>query len=134
MKKLISLVVTAIAAIAGFKAAIKARDERIAELESQVKADEADDSALEQRAKDAEARTAEFERLDSEANGKADELAGLLNEEPAVPSVDPATFAVTSPATGSIPDLEFRDREAETKGVGLPPTPPAEPGAGDADK
>lgn len=125
MKKLIAAVTLAIATIAGFRATISKQKEEIERLHTLIDNEDIDDA-------ERDAKLKELEDLETEAGGKADELAEILNGEPAVPSVNPETFEVTEPATGTANDLAFRDRQDETAGKTAEPAPA--PAASESDK
>lgn len=121
MKKLLSIVTLAIAAIASLKAkfngvttALADRDKLIADMKTKLDADDAEHAALIKRADDAEAHSAELDAANVEADSKADELAEALNNEPSVPTVDSGSFEVTAPPTATANDLAFREQQAES--------------------
>lgn len=120
MKTIINAIILAISAIAGYKAALKAKDEEISRLRGQIDNEAADDAARDEELVRRRALDADLE----EADRKANELAQLLNEEPALPTVNTGTFEVTAPPTEGVEGLEFRDRQKETAGqtgtVGFP--------------
>jgi hypothetical protein len=113
MKKLLSYVILAISVIGGYRKtiiALKAENERLSKI---IEEEDFDDA-------EREAKLAELESAEAEAAEKADELARLLNDEPAVPTVDPETFDVTEGATVPPQDLAIREHQAETAGKAEP--------------
>lgn len=123
MQKLFAIISLAIAVIAGFKEAISKhrsesdeKDKLITDLRNKLEEEQVDDKELIDRATAAEARALDLERNSEALDVEAEKLAKVLNEEPAVPTVNPETFAVESGPTETPGQLEARDRAAETAG------------------
>lgn len=111
MKKLLSIVITAIGIISGYKKTIAAQKAEISRLQAIIDQEEIDD-------KERDAKLAELQGFEADAETKASDLAALLADEPAVPTVDPGTFNVTAAPTEHVSDLAFREQQAETAGAG----------------
>lgn len=121
MQRLITIIVSAIAVLAGYKTLIASQQKEIEDLREQAIEDAADDADLEARTKAAEEKSAKFEADLAEANGKAEELAAAITAEPTVPNVDP-DFNVTGGATATPPPPG-----PNIPGVDLPINPQAQP-------
>lgn len=115
MKKLLALIASAIAALAGYKKLIADQKAEIQRLHDLL-----DNEAIDDAERDA--KLADFEASEQEANEAAEKLAVQLNDEPVVQSVNPETFEVTSGPTSDISDLELREAQAQEQGK-VPETP-----------
>lgn len=94
MKRLLDIIILAIATVAGYKNTISTQAEEIRRLNDEnakLAGDDAADKAAVQEAKD---RAQAIEDAAAEANTKAEELATALEEHPNTPTVD-ANFAIT---------------------------------------
>lgn len=105
MQKLLSLIVLAISVLASHKTqisdltqAVADRDALLTDMKAKLDAENGEHAALIARAEAAEKETADLKAAGVEVDAKASELAVALNAEPAAPTVDPATFAVTADA------------------------------------
>lgn len=116
MKKLLHYVILAIGIIAGYKKTIAEQKAEISRLQALLDAEDVEDA-------EREAKLAELQGFEAEADAKAADLAALLNDEPAVPTVHPETFDVTEQPTAPPQDLAFRERAAETSGTSEPQGP-----------
>lgn len=99
--------------------ALTSRDNIIADLKSQLDAGNVEHADLLKRIDAAEAHSAEVDAAAPEIESQVAALAGVLNADPAVPSVDPNTFAVTADPTAPV------DTAAPTVVDGAPAEPVA---------
>ena len=95
MQKLIDIITLAIATIFGYKATIAAQAKQIEDLTTANARLASDDSADKAAVKAAQDKQAELEAQALEVDAKATELAAALEDHPNTPTVDPETFAVT---------------------------------------